>query len=81
MYNLNDEIKIELAPLGVQKIVSSGCFKCSVKYENEIPYFIGPLWEVMQVFGDFMYHGNPNLPFKSMNFVFIKPYKKGISNE
>ena len=62
--NINQRCKVELTALGAT------CYnKYRQKYDGFYPMQVGdkivkPLWELMQIFGDTIYHGMPEAPFK-----------------
>ncbi len=60
--NLNDYVKVKLTEHGV-KLYEINRLKLP-ELENSILKI--QLWELMQLYGVYMYNGNPNLPFESM---------------
>ncbi len=65
--NLNDKVRV--------KLTAHGDIALSMdEYAVDKPDADGnlemQLWELMRVFGPFMFHGNPNLPFET-NFELV----------
>ena len=73
-FNINSSINVKLTETGMailrnrhnelqQKFPAVGEFKAPEVDENGYCSF--QLWELMQVFGNYMYMGNNNLPFET----------------
>lgn len=81
-FNVNDYVKIKLTDAGIAILKSRhddilkpyvGEFKTPQVDENG--YTQMQMWEVMQVFGNYMYNGNPNIPFET-NIAISEEYLK-----
>lgn len=94
--NLNDEVKVKLTEAGIKiledrhnyflkqfgdratAIKALGEFKAPKVDENGYSSF--QLWELMNIFGQAMYNGNPNIPFE-MNIAIDDKYLVEQTNE
>ncbi len=72
--NINDTIKIKLTNKGKEILLQKDCENSQfspqlVNYYSSLVdsdgYMELPLWEIMSVFGNQMYNGNPNIPFET----------------
>lgn len=71
IFNLNDYVNIKLTETGIA-ILKEEHDKYLKEYAGEFKYpeidengyTQMQMWEVMQIFGKYMYNGNPNLPFE-----------------
>lgn len=70
-FNLNMNIGVMLTEHGVRRYTESEGVAPNV-YDG-ITYIVG--WKLFDIFGDMIWHGNPNLPF-SMNVVITVPEKE-----
>lgn len=67
--NLNSQVTVTLTATGAKRfndrmrIVPDCCWTRRNAGEN----LTLPLWDIANTFGDLLFHGNPDLPFKSMN--------------
>ncbi len=89
-FNINDYVNIKLTETGIA-ILKNRHDNILKNYANnpEVLKILGEfnapiddngytqmqLWEVMHIFGDYLYHGNPNLPFE-MNITISDEYLK-----
>lgn len=69
--NINDRVRVKLTPHG--KIIMA-MNEYSVDKPDADGWLELPLWELMWVFGQCMFHGNPNLPFEG-NEIELKTRK------
>jgi len=74
-FNIGDCVNIKLTEEGIAILKSRyetlGGFEPPEVDENG--YTQMPLWEVMQIFGNYMYNSNPQLPFE-MNIAISEKY-------
>lgn len=63
--NINDMVRVKLTPHGEIALSMAEIHTFEVDEEGYTKFH---LWELMQVFGQFMFHGNPNLPFETTIF-------------
>lgn len=84
-FNINDEVWVELTRAGIDRwdkhwagLAREGSNVVGVpsviwNANNEGKYTRFQFWELMNIFGESMWHGNPNLPFKGNTIYFKKP--------
>lgn len=67
--NINDIVEVELLPPGVtiveQEQQKYGKLIFTIEERGGAKYLRTELWQVMQLFGHLMYHGQPHLPMKT----------------
>lgn len=61
--NINDTVRVKLTDTGRAMLVEQDMR--AYKLPEADGYTEFHLWELMQVFGSAMFHGNPNLPFET----------------
>lgn len=57
--NLNEKVEVKLTEYGKEILVKENC-----RFEVKDGIHIFQLWELMQIFGKYLYMGNPKVPFE-----------------
>lgn len=65
IFNMNAKASVVLTEYGLAHLNkywrTFGIFRRTITDKS----YAAPLWEIMQVFGEVLYNGNPNVPFEN----------------